>query len=63
MFGTFVVMRQLHEMLWYLTELLILEATQPIHNETGSALDDTELLTRLSPASLIELDVVGHREK
>ncbi|TCP28838.1 uncharacterized protein YjbI with pentapeptide repeats [Scopulibacillus darangshiensis] len=61
MFDVFPVMQQLHEMLWYLTEALTLAAARPIHKELGSALQETERLTQLSPDSLKELDVPAHR--
>jgi uncharacterized protein YjbI with pentapeptide repeats len=61
MFEVFTIMRQLHELLWYLTEALTLEPARPIHSELSSALDETERLTHLSPDSLIELDVAAHR--
>ncbi|TMV52275.1 pentapeptide repeat-containing protein [Paenibacillus mesophilus] len=61
MFEVFPIMRQLHELLWYLTEALTLQPARPIHEEVSSALDETERLTRLSPDSLLELDVAAHR--
>ena len=62
MFEVFLVMRQLHEMLWYLTESLSLQPARPIQDELSSMLSKTELLTHLSPDSLIELDVASHRD-
>lgn len=61
MFEVFPIMQQLHEMLWYLTEALTLEATLSIHGDLLQALNETERLTFLSPNSLIELDVSAHR--
>jgi uncharacterized protein YjbI with pentapeptide repeats len=61
MFEVFQIMRQLHELLWYLTEALTLEPTRPIHSELRSMLDETERLTYLSPDFLMELDVAVHR--
>jgi len=54
-------MRQLHELLWYLTEALMLQPARPIHGALSSMLDETERLTHLSPDSLMELDVAVHR--
>ncbi|MBZ9609659.1 pentapeptide repeat-containing protein [Clostridium estertheticum] len=62
MFEVFLIMRQLHEMLWYLTESLSLQPARPIQNEISSMLNETERLTHLSPDSLIELDVESHRD-
>ncbi|HZD69524.1 MAG TPA: pentapeptide repeat-containing protein [Actinomycetes bacterium] len=61
MFQVFAIMRQLHELLWYLTEGLTLQAARPLHGELRLALDETERLTRDSPESLLELDVAAHR--
>ncbi|MEN6327437.1 MAG: pentapeptide repeat-containing protein [Syntrophomonas sp.] len=63
MFEVFLVMRQLHELLWYLTEALTLQPACTIHQELKPMLDETERLTRLSPDSLLELDVAMHRGK
>ena len=42
MFDVFPVMRQLHELLWYLTEALTLPAARPVHADLRRALDETE---------------------
>ena len=62
MFDAFGVMRQLHEMLWYLTEALTLRRAHPVHRELRAALEETEGFTRASPAALSKLDVTGHRQ-
>ena len=61
MFKGFLIMRQLHELLWYLTEALTLQQSRPIHGVLSAMLDETERLTHLSPDSLMELDVAVHR--
>lgn len=61
MFKGFLIMRQLHELLWYLTEALTLQASRPIHGALSTMLDETERLTLLIPDSLLELDVPVHR--
>jgi uncharacterized protein YjbI with pentapeptide repeats len=67
MFDVFAVMRQLHELLWYLTEALTLAVTQPavrpVHDRLAAALDETERLARLSPDDLVDLDVAAHRDR
>ncbi|MTI79531.1 MAG: pentapeptide repeat-containing protein [Firmicutes bacterium] len=60
-YEVFQIMRQLHEMLWYLTEALTLQPCCHIHGELNSMHKKTEGLTLLSPASLLELDVAAHR--
>jgi Uncharacterized low-complexity proteins len=61
MFEVFLIMRQLHELLWYQEEALSLKPAHPIHGALRSMLDETERLTHLSPESLVELDVAAHR--
>jgi len=61
MFEVFLIMRQLHEMLWYLTEALSLQPARSIQDKLSSILNKTEDLTHLSPDALIELDVEAHR--
>ncbi|MGW2046331.1 pentapeptide repeat-containing protein [Streptomyces sp. NPDC001858] len=58
----FPVVRQLHELLWYLAEALTLPAARPIHGDLSRALRATEELTRLNPDELIALDVPAHRQ-
>ncbi|QNE73343.1 pentapeptide repeat-containing protein [Streptomyces finlayi] len=62
MFQVFPVMRQLHELLWYLTEALTLPAAKSLHSEIGRALDATERLTERPAGTLAELDVSAHRD-
>jgi len=61
MFEAFLIMWQLHEMLWYLTEALTLQSTIPIHDVLISMAEKTERLTNLSPDALMKLDVAAHR--
>ena len=63
MFEVFLIMRQLHEMLWYLTETLTLQPAHPIQDELSSMHRETERLTDLSADSLIGLDVEAHRSQ
>jgi uncharacterized protein YjbI with pentapeptide repeats len=61
MFEVFPIMRQLHELLWYLTEALTFQPARPIQGALSLALDETERLTHLDPDSIRELDVATHR--
>jgi len=61
MFEVFLIMRQLHEMLWYLTEAVTLKPTNLIKEELNSILLETESLTHLNATSLVELDLEAHR--
>ena len=62
MFEVFPIMRDLHELLWYLTEAQALQPTGPLHTEVTLALTETERLTYLSAEALIALDVEAHRQ-
>jgi len=62
MFDVFPVVRQLHELLWYLTEALALPPARPVHADLRRALDKTEELTRQTPEQLAALDVGAHRQ-
>ncbi|MFB7455374.1 pentapeptide repeat-containing protein [Streptomyces sp. NPDC056188] len=59
----FPVVRQLHELLWYVTEALDLSAARPVHGELRRALERTGQLTLLPPGELVALDVGVHRQE
>jgi uncharacterized protein YjbI with pentapeptide repeats len=61
MYDAFPVMHQLHEMLWYLKEAIILKATQTIHHELRKAIEETERLSNLSADELMKVNVPLHR--
>ncbi len=61
MFEVFPIMRDLHELLWYLTEALTLRPARSLHDELRLALRETERLTHDSPDVLLKLDVAAHR--
>ncbi|GHB66222.1 hypothetical protein GCM10010377_66410 [Streptomyces viridiviolaceus] len=63
MFDVFPVVRQLHELLWYLTEALALPAARPVHADLRRALAATERLTREPAEELAGLDVAAHRQE
>ncbi|MDX3311665.1 pentapeptide repeat-containing protein [Streptomyces sp. ME08-AFT2] len=58
----FPVVRQLHELLWYLAEALALPAARPVHADLRRTLARTEELTLLPAGELVALDVAGHRQ-
>jgi uncharacterized protein YjbI with pentapeptide repeats len=62
MFRVFTIMRQLHELLWYLGEALTLPAVRPLYRELSRALERTERLTRGSPDALVELDAAAYQQ-
>ncbi|MFE2429422.1 pentapeptide repeat-containing protein [Streptomyces sp. NPDC059373] len=61
MFDVFPVMRQLHELLRYVTEALALPPARPVHAELRRALNDIDRLTHGSAESFAELDVPALR--
>jgi uncharacterized protein YjbI with pentapeptide repeats len=63
MFEAFLIMRQLHEMLWYLNEAFMLQRDQAIIEEISLLIDNTEQLTLLDAESLLALDLEAHRSK
>lgn len=63
MFGVFAIMRQLHELLWYLSQALASQEARPLHGELQLALTATERLTRSPAEALAELDVQAHRSE
>jgi len=62
MFKVFPIVRDLHELLWYVTEALTLGAARSLHLELSRAQQETDRLTRQSPDVLVELDVDAHRQ-
>jgi uncharacterized protein YjbI with pentapeptide repeats len=62
MFAVFPVMRQLHELLWYLTEALALSTSRPIQSDLGRALAETDRLTRGDVQELLDVDVPALRQ-
>lgn len=63
MFAVFPVMRQLHELLWYLTDALGLPAAEPIHAELRRALDETDQLTYSDAQTVTGVDVAALRDR
>ncbi|GAA2572724.1 MULTISPECIES: pentapeptide repeat-containing protein [Streptomyces] len=63
MFDVFPVVRQLHELLRYLTEAVTLPAARPLHADLRRALADTERLAAGTPEELAALDVPAHRQR
>jgi uncharacterized protein YjbI with pentapeptide repeats len=61
LFAVFFVVRQLHELLWYLTEALALPAARPLRAEVQAASTETDDIVRAGAESLAALDPAGHR--
>lgn len=63
MFTVFAIMRQLHELLWYLGEALTLQAAGPLRGELRRAFEEIERRTAGAPGDLAECDVAAHRSE
>ncbi|WP_035790146.1 pentapeptide repeat-containing protein [Clostridium beijerinckii] len=62
MFDVFLIMRQLHEMLWYLKQALIIQTNENIKNRINNLITETEDITRSTPDYLMSLDIESHRD-
>jgi hypothetical protein len=63
MFEVFTVMRQLHELLWYLAAALGMRPARAVHGKLRLALTATEAMTRSPADALLDLDIQGHRHQ
>ncbi|ASU79693.1 pentapeptide repeat-containing protein [Actinopolyspora erythraea] len=63
MFDSFAVMRQLHELLWYLTEALELARPRELREELREAHERVERLTGHSAEALVALDPNALRDE
>ena len=61
MFDVYPIIQQLQEMLWYLNEVLTIEAAKSIHKDVQLMIEETEALTFQSPEMILTIDVAGHR--
>jgi uncharacterized protein YjbI with pentapeptide repeats len=61
MFRVFTIMRQLHELLWYLDEALTLPSARPLRRELSLAFEETERRTRDRPEALVDMDMAAYR--
>jgi len=63
MFAVFLVMRRLHELLWYLQDALGQPAAVSLRDDLQVMLQEIGALTALSPAVLLQLDVAAERQR
>jgi uncharacterized protein YjbI with pentapeptide repeats len=61
MFEVFAVMRQLHELLWYLSEALASGRARPLHGELKLAMEASDRMAGGGAEALLELDLGAHR--
>jgi uncharacterized protein YjbI with pentapeptide repeats len=60
MFAALPIMRQLHELLWYLTEALKLPAAARLHDRLRAAVAETQ---ELAGSDLGDIDLDAHRQR
>jgi uncharacterized protein YjbI with pentapeptide repeats len=63
MFAVFPIMRDLHELLWYLAEAMSLPRARPLREELARAYEETERLTRDPADVLAKVDTGAHRRE
>lgn len=63
MFAALPVMRQLHEMLWYLLEAVERPEAEAVRDQVAGALAEIEALTRSSADDLSSIDLAAHRAR
>ena len=63
MFDTFIVMRHLQELLWYLTEASLKTQDNVLKKSMDIQIQQIEELTRLTPAQILKLDLTNYRNK
>lgn len=62
MFAVFPIVRQLHELLWYLNEAVAMPQAHPIREELLTAYAETERLTTEPAEAILLADLKGHRD-
>ncbi|MDA3627670.1 pentapeptide repeat-containing protein [Saccharopolyspora sp. WRP15-2] len=62
MFTAFAVMRQLHELLWYLADALTRPAASAVHDEVRRAVQEVDALTRSDAETITGVDVAAVRQ-
>lgn len=61
MFSVFPVVRQLHELLFYLEQVLTLAPAAELHDAVRDALASTRALAGGTPAAILDMDLPAHR--
>jgi uncharacterized protein YjbI with pentapeptide repeats len=63
MFEVFLIMRQLHEMLWYLSEAFRIQSNDTIPNKLNDLIKEIEHITNQNVDSLVKLDIEAYRDR
>lgn len=61
MYDSFIIMRKLHEMLWYLSDALTFKLDSNTEDKLIKMIEETEKLTILDAKSLKEIDIENHQ--
>lgn len=61
MFAVFSLVQQLHEMLWYLKQMLTLKETKSLKSSLQKIYNETVELTIKRPEEILKIDIMGHR--
>ena len=61
MYAVFPIMRQLHELLWYLTAALAVRSAHAVHGDLRLIRKATEAMTHSPADVLLDLDIESHR--
>jgi uncharacterized protein YjbI with pentapeptide repeats len=60
MFAAFPIMRRLHELLWHLSDAMVLPTSADLNGDLAVAYDETDRLTRLPANDVVRLDPTDH---
>lgn len=63
MFDAFLIVRQLHEMLWYLTDALKIGSSSYVQKDIEDVIEQTDKLTYLKYSDLKNVNIDEHRAK
>src|SRR5665648_510477 len=63
MFDCYLIMCQLHELLWYLAQAAVQKAVSSIKGELISLFEETENNTNSETEAIIQLDIIAQRQK
>lgn len=63
MFDVFLIMKQIHEMLWYLAEAFRAQTNDVIKSKLKELIDETDSITHENVDFLIKFDIEAHRDK
>ena len=61
MYEVFVIVRQLHEILWYLTEAFRLQSDLEVKKNLEPLIQRTEEFTKLDSQAILKIDIISHR--